>query len=251
MTKTVIYDFGSNNGDDIPYYLLKADLVVAVEANPVLANNIRERFKAEIAANRVVVESCVLTVGDAAPNVPFYIHKRLHVGSQFPRPSAERLVDFEQVTLPAKKALDIVHAYGEPHYIKIDIEHYDHVILHDLLANRIKPPYISAESHSIKCFCHLVAAGYGAFKLVNGPSVHIKYANHEIATAAGKQRYIFPAHAAGPFGNDIRGPWMTDDNLFHVLGYAGLGWKDVHASRADAPDPSYRPQPKFTLTMDY
>jgi hypothetical protein len=30
----IIYDLGANNGDDIPYYLLKADTVVAVEANP-------------------------------------------------------------------------------------------------------------------------------------------------------------------------------------------------------------------------
>ena len=30
MNKKIIYDFGSNNGDDIPYYLLKSDLVIAV-----------------------------------------------------------------------------------------------------------------------------------------------------------------------------------------------------------------------------
>ena len=34
--KKVIYDIGSNNGDDIPYYLMKCDKVVAVEANPLL-----------------------------------------------------------------------------------------------------------------------------------------------------------------------------------------------------------------------
>lgn len=37
MGKRVIYDFGSKNGDDIPYYLEKPDLDVAVEANPILA----------------------------------------------------------------------------------------------------------------------------------------------------------------------------------------------------------------------
>jgi FkbM family methyltransferase len=249
--QTVIYDFGSNNGDDIPYYLLKAERVVAVEANLVLSNHIRERFKAEIDAGRLVVESCVLTVGDQPPNVPFYIHKRLHVKSQFPRPSAEEIADYEEVVLPSRKAIDVVRQYGSPHYIKIDIEYYDHVILRDLLANKIVAPYISAESHSIKCFCLLVAAGYGAFKLVDGPSVHVKYADHEIETRAGKQRYKFPAHAAGPFGNDIRGPWMTDDNLCRVLGYAGLGWKDVHASGIDAPNPGYCPNPSVHITMDY
>ena len=42
--KKVIYDFGANNGVDIPYYLLKADLVIAVEANPKLCAQIQDRF---------------------------------------------------------------------------------------------------------------------------------------------------------------------------------------------------------------
>ena len=46
--KKIIYDIGSNNGDDIPYYLLKSDLAVAIEANPDLCNLINQRFKNEI-----------------------------------------------------------------------------------------------------------------------------------------------------------------------------------------------------------
>jgi hypothetical protein len=46
--KKVIYDFGSNNGDDIPYYLKKSDLVVAVEADPLLCDHIKTRFSNEI-----------------------------------------------------------------------------------------------------------------------------------------------------------------------------------------------------------
>ena len=40
----VIYDFGANNGDDLPYYLLSADKVVAVEANPELCSLMQKRF---------------------------------------------------------------------------------------------------------------------------------------------------------------------------------------------------------------
>ena len=32
--KKIIYDFGASDGKNIPYYLLKSDLIVAVEANP-------------------------------------------------------------------------------------------------------------------------------------------------------------------------------------------------------------------------
>jgi hypothetical protein len=38
LDRKVIHDIGANNGDDIPYYLKKADIVVAVEADPVLCD---------------------------------------------------------------------------------------------------------------------------------------------------------------------------------------------------------------------
>ena len=60
MNKKIIYDFGSNNGDDISYYLLKSDLVIAVEANPVLCNHIKKRFKQQILNGNLIVENCVL-----------------------------------------------------------------------------------------------------------------------------------------------------------------------------------------------
>ena len=46
--KKIIYDIGSNNGDDIPYYLLKSDLVIAIEANPKLCDLIQKKFSKEI-----------------------------------------------------------------------------------------------------------------------------------------------------------------------------------------------------------
>ena len=43
--KKIIYDFGANNGDNIEYYLLKSDLVIAVEANPELCDFIKKNLK--------------------------------------------------------------------------------------------------------------------------------------------------------------------------------------------------------------
>ena len=42
--KKIIYDFGANNGDNIQYYLLKSDLLVAIEANPELCDFIRKKI---------------------------------------------------------------------------------------------------------------------------------------------------------------------------------------------------------------
>ena len=250
--RKVLYDFGSNNGDDLPYYLLKADLVVAIEANPLLCNQIKDRFQKEITEGRLVVENCILNVDHSAEPLPFYIHKSNHVLSQFPQPAPSIIDHFEEVYLPAKNVINIIECYGTPYYIKIDIEHYDNIILRELFLHRIYPPYISAESHSIDVFCTFVAlGGYKAFKLVDGVTVSTKYKDHPIETNNGSEMYSFPFHSAGPFGNDIKGDWMTKDNFFRLLSFAGLGWRDIHVSNIDHPNPAYAPSPQFQLTINY
>lgn len=243
MQKTVIYDFGSNNGDDLPYYLKKADVVVAVEANPALCRAITGRFAAEIAAGRLFVENCVLTTSeDRQPEVPFYIHREEHVRSQFPKPEAALLHEYTQVMLPSRSALDIIRQHGEPHYIKIDIEGYDMEILRSLFAAGIRPPYLSAEIHH-RCVFDLLlgTGGYSSFKLVDGASVGIRYVNSPIQTAQGVETYSFPEHSAGPFGEDIEGPWLSAGRFSRVLNIERVGWKDVHVTTVTAPSPHAGP----------
>jgi FkbM family methyltransferase len=260
MTRKVIYDLGSNNGDDIPYYLMKCDLVVAVEANPMLCQQIREKFSDAIGEGRLVVENYVLITGEIARQVqekgevqvPFYIHLKNHVLSQFPRPSASELSDFIEVALPSVSLIRLIGIHGAPYYVKIDLEHFDNLILRELFENRIYPPYISVESHHIDAFASLIAlGGYRAFKLVDGPSVATRYRQHSISTPQGTVNYSFPTHSAGPFGGDISGAWMSADNFFGVLGIVGLGWKDIHATRVEEADPGYAPKPTFNLTIKY
>jgi FkbM family methyltransferase len=236
--RTIIYDFGSNNGDDIPYYLLKADLVVAVEANPALAKQIQSRFAREIHDGRLAVENCVLTADVGAPAVSFYVNHSEHVLSQFPRPT--EMEGFTEVSLPARSVVDVIAAYGQPTYVKIDIEHYDEAILEALFAHDIRPPFISAESHSIEVFALMVTAGrYRSFNLVDGRSVSTRYRRHAIRSRDGEQPYSFPYDSAGPFGEDIIGSWMTPDNFFVHLASEGLGWKDIHATTEIEPDPAF------------
>ena len=227
--KKIIYDLGSNNGDDIPYYLKKGDVVIAVEANPVLCEQIRNRFKGEIDGGRLFVESCVLTADEMKEDVYFYLHRFDSVVSQFPQPIDPE--NYEKVLLPSKSILQLISLYGDPYYIKIDIERYDAAILRSLFENKIMPPFISAESHTIEVFSLLVAMGrYNSFKLVEGCSVSEKYKNHKIISNEGAEVYSFPHHSAGPFGEDISGKWMTADTFYRLLAFECLGWKDVHAT---------------------
>ena len=239
--KKIIYDLGANNGDDIPYYLLKSDLVVAVEANPTLCQIINKRFQVEIEQGELVVENCVLTVEEDVSEVSFYIHKEDHVRSQFPKPPPEELINYEAVLLPSKSAIRIIEKYGEPYYIKIDIEHYDSEILQALYESNFFPPFISAETHDIKVFSLLVVMGYGAFKLVEGRAVSHVYSGCSIQHGQEKISYSFPYHSAGPFGNDIKGKWMNAENFLRLLAYEGLGWRDIHAARFEKADSSAMP----------
>ena len=233
----IIYDVGANNGDDLPYYLLKADRVVAIEADPQLAAQIERRFADEIQTGRLIVETCVVTVDASGVEVPFYINKGLNVLSQFGRPPEADIHHFEEVHLPSKRLVDIVRRHGAPHYVKIDVEGYDHKLLAHLFSKGVRPPYISAESHSVEVFAALVAfGGYNAFKLVNGHTVHEVYREVPIQTRDGLQTHSFPYHSAGPFGDDVQGCWESANTFLKTLADAGLGWADIHASAIDAPE---------------
>lgn len=236
--KKIIYDFGANKGDDIPYYLKRADLVVAVEADPDLCRIMQDRFAQQIKSGRVIVENYVITV-EALSEVTFYKHKRNHVLSQFPTPRGRHLRAFTEMLLPARRPLSIIAEHGPPHYIKIDVEHYDAAILQNLFAHGIRPPYISAESHSAEVFSLLaVQGGYRAFKLVEGRHVH-RSANDILIQGddGGLERFSFKRHAAGPFGEDIRGEWLTAENCKRLLAFRGLGWRDLHATNLRDPPP--------------
>lgn len=242
-SKKIIYDFGANKGDDIPYYLKKADLVVAVEANPSLCHQIHERFSTEIREGRLCVENCVLAGESEDAEVCFYLHKRHHVLGQFPRPDESVIGDYNRVVLPSQSAMQIVRKHGGPYYIKIDIEGYDEVILRELFRNRVRPPFISAESTSIGVFALLAAMGeYKAFKLVEGATVAKKYRSHTIFVNGNAESYSFPPQSAGPFGEDIPGEWMNADDLFDVLAAKKMGWRDIHATSLVEPDPVSRRQ---------
>jgi FkbM family methyltransferase len=233
--KRVIYDLGANNGDDVSYYLKKADLVVAVEANPTLVEGLRQRFAHELAAGRLVVLNCVLTLARSDQKASFWISTKHHVLSQFPTPVDSQRHLFHEVKLPQRKASDVIQEFGAPYYVKIDLEGFDHEVLLDLFAAGIRPDFISAESHSIEVFSRLVLAGYRSFNLVDGETVDRRYGQHAIRTAAGTEVHSFPYHSAGPFGEDIETPWLTAGDFFPFLANEQLGWKDIHATNLIQP----------------
>lgn len=227
----LVYDVGMNNGDDAEYYLEKGFRVVGIEANPELCDACRVRFASAIAAGTLRIINCA--VGAVEGDADFYINRRNHVLSTLLQPATERGHDaWGTISIPVKRLSSLIHDNGEPYFVKIDVEHFDAIVLRDLRESKIVPPFISAESHAIDVFRQLVAMGYSQFKLVKGATVHADFQNHRIRTVAGATKeFSFKHHSSGPFGEDIPGPWVGRHELLDQLLAHGLGWIDIHARR--------------------
>ena len=230
----LIIDLGANIGANIPYYLMKSKKVVAVEANPVLADLIKKNFKHEILSERLVVENVAVTV-ESSGLVQFYTHKSNHVLSQILAPENDN--DFEVCDVAAVNIIELLNTYVSNdenfrYYCKIDLENYDHVILRSMFDNNYFPTYISVESHSVEVLSQLVEAQvYSSFNVVEGSHVEKKYKKSRIFTNEGEKFYRFPRHSAGPFGSDIDRAWLTKQDLFKIMRLLNLGWIDIHATK--------------------
>ena len=78
--------------------------------------------------------------------------------------------------------------------------------------------YISAEIKDLASFKLFSKFGnYNSFKIVNGHNVEFVYKN-------------FSPNSAGPFGNDIKGNWISYENFLEFLKFRinNDGWFDVH-----------------------
>jgi len=234
---SVIYDFGMNEGLNLDYYLKKGFKVVAVDANPQVCESTRAKFYNFIDSGQLVVINCAISLSDNSELIEFYLHKVHSVLSRLPRPSVEELENFYPILISQKKASSIIKDHGSPHYVKIDLETFDPYVLQDLFENRIVPPYISVEAHEVEVFLRLLQIGYKVFNLVDGPSVFTFYRAHRIKTKDEDEVYSFLRDSAGPFGEDIKTPWLDKKSFMYLLAASSLGWKDIHATTILPPHP--------------
>ena len=228
----IIYDLGANTGSDLAYYLSKSSKVIAVEANPMLCESIKQKFAKEVSQKRLVIENVAITESTYG-DIDFFIHLESHERSTLLQPAPEDIKAWKKVVVQACPIKDLILKHGEPHYIKIDIEGMDTKILKSLSKHNIKPKYISAESHFLSVFATLSEEfGYNAFKLVDGFTVNQIYKDRTFTSPITNKQftYSFPWHSAGPFGEDIDGSWQDKESFLKLIATSGLGWKDIHAT---------------------
>jgi FkbM family methyltransferase len=254
MHQHLIFDVGMNNGDDAAHYLAKGFRVVGVEADPLLCDEARRRFRNEVDRGQLVVESA--GVGPERGRATFYVNEQKREWSAFDPAIAGRAgmacraVEVEVVTFA-----ELLAKHGVPYYLKIDIERADRHCLEALTPGDL-PRYVSIEAHEFEYLLLLWRLGYRGFKTLDQARHNSALPNfsneNALARAAqlacwyadrAKNKWGDVAHpwgSSGPFGEDTPGEWQTLEeaayNWLHVhRGYRNRGtlnprsWFDFHA----------------------
>ena len=167
MIGNLVYDVGMNNGDDTAYYLNRGFRVVAIEANPILADQVSKRFEREISSGDLTILN--VGISDGEGDLPFWICDGNSWWSSFDRTIASRDgLDHHQINISCRRFRSILEEFGTPYYLKIDIEGNDIYCLPDL--SSVDPPkYVSLErpDRGVESLNLLHNLGYTGFKLIS------------------------------------------------------------------------------------
>lgn len=234
--KPLIYDVGANHGLNLAYYLAKGFRVVAIEANPQLAEAMRQTYAAAIAAGDATILN--VGVGRHRARLPFHVNHSNDVLSSFVAPPEAESRHWSTVEVAVQPLSELIREHGTPWFVKIDVEHFDHIVLEEMLLSDIRPFSISVEAHCVEVPCLLVAMGYTRFQLVNCQQIG-RGPPRTIRTLDGRDLpFHFQPHSAGPFGDDLPGGWLGTEaalkQWLHRRATMGFGWFDLHADRTEA-----------------
>lgn len=218
----LIYDIGLHQAEDTEFYLEKGFEVIAFEADPVLAEQCRRKFSAQIADQRlVVVEGAIVdpaTCGTAS-TVKFYRNETDTVWGTIFHEWAERNSDTfgsksTVIEVPAVNLGECLRRYGVPHYMKIDIEGADTLCLRALLDSPVLPDYVSIEGEKLDFrklgeeFELLERLGYSRFKAVQQANIPTQFPPRPSLEGQYVDR-PFPEGSSGLFGRELPGRWKT------------------------------------------
>ena len=273
LEKDLVFDIGAHRGEDSDYYIRRGFRVVCVECDPYHVAFLRRRFVNEIADGRLILID--RAIAERSGSVEFYRNNSNSVwGTADPRWAERNLqagTEIEQIVVDAIAPEELFRAHGLPHYLKIDIEGSDMLVVNALAQFATRPAYLSLESEAESFdklraeFAALSALGYNKFKLssqqivpgqrVPGGSPHGKMID-----------YAFEYGSSGLFGEDLDGPWLEEREaiahyqavfvLYHVEDAVDRGvlrgsfqdfaaaygyessWYDTHARHSALDDPS-------------
>ena len=253
-TNQLIFDIGFHKGEDAKYYLEQGYRVIAVEANPLLADFGKKKFKKQIDTGQLILLN--IGIADVSGKLEFWINDFCSEWSSFDKEIGCRGgTQCHKVEVECIRTEELINQYGIPYYLKIDIEGYDIFCLKTINKNKI-PQYISCEVSSLDCLYALKDLGYTKFKIINqGDRFKELIIDREKSTFHHYKRYLingiqhrtskfidwkFPIKSSGPFGEDTDGTWKTAEEiveLYHAYhqyeknrALSTISWFDFHAT---------------------
>jgi FkbM family methyltransferase len=249
MNPKLIYDVGMHNGDDTAYYLRRGFRVVAIEPNPALVATASERFRREIEAG----ELKILNVGVAAENgeLPFWVcltDSRL--SSLYHDASLDDRYPVEEIRVPCRTFRSILDDFGVPFYLKVDIQGNDSLCIEALDPGDV-PKFLSIEFvlWDAPLMTLMRARGFNRFKWISQtyflplqlpppPEARLiqraerlsrtrnmlvrvfrrlggrRWIQRQFDRLRTHDGWIFPAGSSGPFGDELRGRWLSHEELY-------------------------------------
>lgn len=216
MDNNLIFDVGSNNGDDTDFYLRKGFRVVAIDADKSLCNDVSKRFAAQIASGQLEVlfgavghkTGEVLTfyicddMTDWNTTDPYFVARNEKAGAKY-----------QQVEVPTLNVADVMETRGTPYYLKIDVEGADAIPLQTMIGRHDIPNYVSIEiaqhdlSEGLEQLRLLKRLGYTKFNFFNqGLRSSVQAPSPALE---GNFAVFYPdAVTTGLFGKELGGEWL-------------------------------------------
>jgi len=253
MIEDLVFDVGMNHGEDTAHYLARDFHVVAIEANPVLVAENRERFHDAIEAGQLVIEP--VGIHDHDGTATFWISDTNDDFSSFDESMGSRGKSCHSVEVECTTFSHLLERHGVPYYLKIDIERADRNCIESLPVSDL-PAYVSIEAHEFDYLLILWKLGYRQFKVVDQMRHNStlplfsneNWLSRSLKTACWyadrvKNKYRKVKHspgASGPFGEETAGPWLPVEEVAYnwshfYRGHSHRGnlqkrsWYDFHA----------------------
>mgnify|MGYP001765380740 CR=1 FL=1 len=236
--RDLIFDLGVNHGEDTEFYLAKGFRVVGVEADPRLVEELTIVYADPLADGRMILEPVGLM--DAPGVLPFYRNITCDHWSSFVKEYGCRGdTEFEIVEVPCITIAELFRRHGCPHYMKIDIEGADRIILEALVNLDIRPTFVSVEEFGLGTIDALHSVGYDRFSIRSQLDKSWASAVRRSREGAFVERE-FTQRDSGVFGLDVP-EWLTYEEAvetFHRRVRSPSNewlpppgeWYDVHAT---------------------
>jgi FkbM family methyltransferase len=216
----LIIDAGAHAGEDTEFYLAKGFRVVAVEANPALAEALRARFPDATASGRLQIFN--VAIAERSGTQSLAVADDMTVWSSLSREFISRNesvgTTYRYVDVAAVRFEEVLAEVGVPYYLKVDIEGFDMLCVRALHQFNERPTWLSIESNvsvgasrftsvldEVSQLWHL---GYRRFQYVNQrrhPEITLPRLPREGTFVDAR----FTEVSSGPFGDELPGKWRS------------------------------------------